>query len=60
MDNIFGDNTQKQGEYYERLTVNFGKASECVECGQCEDVCPQHLPIRDHLKTIAGYFEKIN
>ena len=47
-----------QGEYYDRLTVNFGKASDCVECGQCEDVCPQHLPIRENLKTVAGHFEK--
>ena len=46
-----------QGEYYERLTAIFGKASDCVECGQCEEACPQHLPIRDHLKTVAGQFE---
>jgi len=46
-----------QGGYYNRLTENFGKASECVECGQCEDVCPQHLPIREHLKSVAELFE---
>ena len=47
-----------QGEYYDRLTHNFGKASDCVECGACEEVCPQHLPIRDNLKLVAEYFEK--
>lgn len=47
-----------QGEYYNRLTNNFGKASECVECAQCEEVCPQHLPIIEHLKTVAAQFEK--
>lgn len=46
-----------QGGYYNRLGHNFGKASACVECGQCEEVCPQHLPIRDHLKEVAALFE---
>lgn len=46
-----------QGSYYNNLTRSFGKASECVQCGQCEEMCPQHLKIREHLKTVADYFE---
>lgn len=46
-----------QGEYYDRLTHQFGKASVCVECGQCEKVCPQHLPIVEELKKVAKHFE---
>ncbi len=34
-----------------------GKASECIQCGKCEEVCPQHLPIRELLKDVAKTFE---
>ena len=47
-----------QKEYYNRLTASFGKASDCIQCGQCEEACPQHLPIIRHLQEVAAYFEK--
>lgn len=28
-------------------------ASECINCGQCETLCTQHLPIMDRLSEIA-------
>ncbi len=47
-----------QSEYYINLTKNFGKASECIGCGQCESVCPQHLTVIEYLKTVGEYFEQ--
>ena len=34
-----------------------GKASDCLKCGMCEEVCPQHLDIRDLLEKVAEAFE---
>ena len=48
-----------QGEYFYNCvyTKKGGKASDCIECGACEDACPQKLPIRDLLKKVALEFE---
>ena len=44
--------------YNEVHTKTGGKASACIKCGKCEKACPQHLPIRDLLKSVAKEFEK--
>lgn len=44
--------------YYNNVhTVQGGKASDCVKCGKCEAICPQHLPIRELLEKTAAEFE---
>lgn len=39
--------------FYRNLTLNSGKAKDCIACGQCESVCPQHLPIIELMKEAA-------
>ena len=48
------------GYYYSNVITGngHGKASDCIKCGKCEKVCPQHLPIRELLKKVAATFEK--
>ena len=51
-------NNWNTGYYYDNIhTKNGGKASQCIRCGKCEKICPQHLPIRDLLVTVAEEFE---
>ena len=33
-----------------------GRPADCVDCGQCEEACPQHLPIRQLLKMTNRLF----
>lgn len=40
----------KSKKGYEDLIKDNGDQSHCVECGQCETLCPQHLPIIEDLK----------
>ncbi|MBQ4088853.1 MAG: aldo/keto reductase [Clostridia bacterium] len=39
-------------------TSRGGKASACIECGQCESVCPQHIDIIEQLKKAVELLEK--
>lgn len=42
------------------LVAGHGKknASECIKCGKCEEVCPQHISIREELKKCVIDFNE--
>lgn len=42
---------------YDYTAQSHGKASDCIECRQCEEHCPQHLPITELLKETASVLE---
>ena len=57
-DEITDKGNPEYAKRYAELTKEHGKASDCVECGQCEGACPQHLPAITWLKKVAEVFER--
>jgi uncharacterized protein len=43
---------------YQRLLSDTAKASNCVQCGQCEPLCPQGIHIMDELEYVAELFKE--
>jgi uncharacterized protein len=59
---LFGDKNVAKVLYLLRLGGVEGSgtssyASLCEQCGTCEEVCPQHLPIQELLQDVARDFE---
>ncbi len=45
--------------YYDVHTKEgHGKAADCIKCGACEGICPQHLEIRSLLEKVSEKFDK--
>ena len=42
-----------------QIKANEGFAEKCVKCGQCEQVCPQHLNIRKDLATLSEEMKEL-
>ena len=57
--NIYDDVETAKGKYkWNTEGHGWAKASACIECGQCEEVCPQHIHIREELKKAADILER--
>jgi predicted aldo/keto reductase-like oxidoreductase len=48
---------KSQGDYYNSIASRSSRASECIKCGKCESLCPQHIKIREWLIKVANTFE---
>ena len=44
--------------FYRMLAGEDKRAGDCIGCGQCERICPQHLPIIKHLQEVSGHYDK--
>ena len=53
---MYGNLTEARNEYRWRPGGNL--ASTCIQCGQCEGACPQHLPIISLLEEVVETLEK--
>lgn len=54
--NQFGLGPASQ-DYYGNLAYSFGKASDCIDCKQCEQICPQHIGVAEQMKEVSRVFE---
>lgn len=45
------------GIWYTLRTSEGHRASDCTQCYQCEDACPQHIEIVEKLQDAADFFE---
>ena len=56
--NLYSVTGKKTNMYYQRYSMDHGKALDCIKCGKCERICPQHISIREQLKRFAKLYEE--
>ena len=44
---------------YDKAIPTVRQADHCIQCGRCEEACPQHLGIRQELGKIDEYIESL-
>jgi predicted aldo/keto reductase-like oxidoreductase len=54
---IMFNDTEGPKQVY-NIWMSDGCASKCIDCGECEEKCPQQIPIREKLKEVRELFGK--
>ena len=44
---------------YDKAIPTVRQADHCIQCGKCEEACPQHLAVRSELLKIDEYIENL-
>jgi hypothetical protein len=52
---MLNDISNVQSQYYFMLK-DTEHASNCLECGLCEEMCSQKIPIREKMKKVKKVF----
>jgi predicted aldo/keto reductase-like oxidoreductase len=52
------ENFEQMKRSYNKIIPEPQRASQCVACGECEDKCPQNLPIIEQLRDVVNAFEQ--
>lgn len=55
---MYGEQERGQRTYENQIS-EVNQADACIECGECESLCPQHLTIIDYLKDAHAYLSKV-
>ena len=51
---LYNEEFRPKNFYKGLINQGHGRAADCIACGQCEGVCPQHLPIFQLLKDASA------
>jgi predicted aldo/keto reductase-like oxidoreductase len=54
---VHSDKDEIKKKYWEHITPE-SQAKRCQRCGNCEQLCPQQLPVRDIISRAAMIFEQ--
>ncbi len=55
---LYDEDFRPRSFYNGLVSSGSGRAADCIGCGQCESVCPQHLPIISLLKEASAKLDK--
>ena len=45
--------------FFPRMSEAVESGRECIQCGECEEKCPYHLPIREMIEENIAFYERV-